>query len=164
MSNVVHRFRVLKTLPTTKEEINSIAESCYTLLKQRETEEIARFQSVVDFATTNSCLAARLATYFGDSIPNGVCNNCTFCITRKAVKFTQAQKRPVDLKKLHAIIKMCGDQDDPRFMARVAFGVSSPRISSLKLSRHHLFGSIGNCDFEDLLEQCTKILNIKNSQ
>ena len=162
-SNVVNRFRVLKTLPATKKEIDAIAESSFTILKQRETEEIARYHAVVAFATAGSCLAARLATYFGDSIPGGSCRNCTFCITSKAVKFAHAPKQPVDARKLAAVVKMCGFQDDPRLLARVAFGISSPKIRALKLSKLAVFGSIGNCDFEELLEECTKCLNLKKS-
>lgn len=163
-SNVVNRFRVLKTLPTTRKEIDAIAESCYTLLKQRETEEIARYKSVVAFATASSCLAARLATYFGDSIPGGICGNCAFCFTGRAVKFSHAPKQPIDTRKLATIVKMCGPQDDPRLLARVAFGISSPKIRALKLSKLSVFGSIGGCDFEELLEECTKCLSLKESQ
>ena len=163
-SNVMNRFRVLKTLPTTKKEIDAIAESCYTLLKQRETEEIARYESAVAYATASSCLTARLSAYFGDSIPGGVCGNCTFCFTGGAVKFAHAQKQPIDTKKLAAIVKMCGDQDDPRLLARVAFGISSPKIQALKLSKLSVFGSIGNCDFEELLKECMKCLGLEEFQ
>lgn len=52
-------------------------------------------------------------------------------------------------------------RDDARFLARLAFGISSPRISKLGLSFNPIFGSCPTADFSKLVarfeEECDKV-------
>lgn len=39
-------------------------------------------------------------------------------------------------------------RDDPRFLAKVGFGMSSPRVMIEKMGNHAVFGSMDVCSFE----------------
>ena len=38
-------------------------------------------------------------------------------------------------------------RDDARLLARVAFGITSPRVTAMKLSKNPVFGSMATSDF-----------------
>ena len=113
--------------------------------------------SVIALITSKSCLSRSLAAHFGDedSIPAtpGGCANCTFCITQTPVTFlvgnkNTLKKEKIDEKKIKAVLAATKVRDDARFLARVAFGITSPRVGTEKLGRSSVFGSCSGCDFE----------------
>jgi hypothetical protein len=151
-SGVVNRFSVLKAFHRSTEERNRIYSDCYEKFDTREKEDMGRVQDVVDFVTFNGCLARELARHFGDelSIPSQGCGNCEFCITKNALKYVRGGtiKVPIDQKKAAGVLAATQIRDDARFLARVAFGISSPRVTKEKLGKHKVFGSMKDCDFE----------------
>lgn len=46
-----------------------------------------------------------------------------------------------------AVLTACSARDDPRFLARIAFGIVSPRVMPMRLGRDPVFGSMNVCDF-----------------
>lgn len=115
---------------------------------------MARVRSVIDLLTTNGCLSRELARHFGDqdSIPETGCANCSFCLTQTPIKFIEGDKgrqtEPINEGKVKAILAATAVRDDARFLARIAFGISSPRVTSEKLGRHAVFASMEICDFQ----------------
>ena len=110
--------------------------------------------AVIDLITSKSCLARELARHFGDegSIHASGCGNCSFCTTKTPVIFIGGKKKlkkaPINEGKIRAILSATKVRDDARFLARVAFGISSPRVGIEKLGKHKVFGSMSECDFE----------------
>lgn len=151
-SGVVNRFSLLKPFPSSSEERDHIYTECHDRFDTREKEDMDRVQAVVSFITCNGCLSRELARHFGDesSISTGGCGNCEFCITRRPVKYVKGgvEKAKVDQKKIDAVFAATKIRDDARFLARVAFGISSPRVTKEKLAKHKVFGSMKDCDFE----------------
>jgi hypothetical protein len=39
-----------------------------------------------------------------------------------------------------AVLIACSARDDPRFLARIAFGIVSPRVMPMRLGRDPVFG------------------------
>ena len=80
------------------------------------------------------------------------CGHCNFCITGTRVEFpqetTENSRARIDEKKIKAILAATNVRDDARFLARVAFGISSPRVTKEKLGKHEVFGSMTDCNFE----------------
>lgn len=108
-------------------------------------------------------LAQTLANYFGDTegVPGGSCGLCTFCQTTEAVQFEAHANTSVDKNKLKEILDACPDRDDPRLLARMAFGITSPRLTYLKCSTSHpSFGCMDDVDFNVLVavfdDECKK--------
>ena len=120
-------------------------------------------QDVIKFVTSQACLSRELARHFGDedsvSVNSG-CGHCQFCLTKVPIKFTPAesdQKSSIDEGKIKAILSACKVRDDARFLARVAFGILSPRVTTEKLSKHDVFGSMNDCAFEVRMVPCFSV-------
>ena len=47
-------------------------------------------------------------------------------------------------------------RDDARFLARIVFGITSPRVKIERLGKHRVFGSCSGCDFE--VSFCLKVV------
>ena len=156
-SGVVNRFRVLRDFfpqggDDDEAAKNAIINSIYAQIEEREKSDMQRVQRVIDLVT-GSCLSRELARHFGDedTVPEKGCGHCNFCITHTRVEFLQAtdkRKGHIDEKRIKAILAATNVRDDARFLARVAFGISSPRVTREKLGKHEVFGSMDDCDFE----------------
>ena len=57
---------------------------------------------------------------------------------------------------IRGVLDACPDRDDPLFLARIAFGISSPRITMSKLSKNHVFGSLAGEDWSMLVKAFEK--------
>ena len=151
---MINRFRVLEEFPRGEEEKSRIIENIYAQIEAREQSDIDRMHAVIALITSKNCLARELARHFGDeaSLPPSGCGNCTFCSTKTAVIFLGAKKKlkkePINEGKIKAVLAATGVRDDARFLARVAFGMMSPRVGSERLGKSGVFGSMSGCDFE----------------
>lgn len=86
-----------------------------------------------------------------------MCGHCTFCTTGTGVEFSATPSIVADPKKIKEILNACEVRDDPRLLARFAFGISSPRLAVLKCSTQHLlFGSMVSVDFNALVQAFDK--------
>ncbi|GAA5992274.1 hypothetical protein JCM10908_000400 [Rhodotorula pacifica] len=155
VAGVRMRYRVLQPLPELDEEIEQLAQNLYQQLYDREEADVARLRSVANFVKGGSCYAHELARYFGDdaSVPNGKCGMCSFCNTGQPIPFEPKFDAPFSDKQVRFVLAVCGVRDDPRMLARLAFGVTSPRITALGLSKHDVFGCCDTADFNKLLER-----------
>ncbi|KAI0321730.1 ATP-dependent DNA helicase [Amylostereum chailletii] len=163
-SQVRARYAVLNPLPKSPEELGNVVELLYDGMLRREQEAIDKLRGVIRFATTDDCLAQSLASYFGDEdvVPDGMCGRCTFCKTGSGVTFDSAAEAKPDPSQIKAILSACTVRDDPRLLARMAFGITSPRLTAGKWSSMHpLFGSMVNVDFSALVAafdaECKKV-------
>ena len=153
-SGVVNRFRVLTDFPSGEAAKNHIIASIYAQIEAREKSDMQRVQRVIDLVTAPACLSRNLARHFADdaSVPAAGCNHCSFCQTHSRVEFAnpdaQERRGRVDDEKISAVLAATAVRDDARFLARVAFGISSPRVTKEKLGRLEGFGSMDDCDFE----------------
>ncbi|KAL8948898.1 MAG: hypothetical protein Q9222_004956 [Ikaeria aurantiellina] len=155
-SGVINRFKILTQFPSDEDAKNRMITSIYQQIEDRERSDMERVQQVIGFVTSRGCLTRELARHFHDqdSIPAKGCRTCTFCMTNNAIKYypTEAQQRKgqIDGEKIESVLSATKVRDDARFLARVAFGVSSPRVTAEKLAKHAVFGSMADCDFEEL--------------
>lgn len=85
-------------------------------------------------------------------MPGGLCGKCTFCKTGSGIEFDAAAESNPNPAQIKAILNACPERDDPRMLARMAFGIASPRLTVNKWSTSHpLFGSMVACDFNALV-------------
>ncbi|KAG1749921.1 ATP-dependent DNA helicase [Suillus paluster] len=158
-SQVRARYKIVNPLPKELEEIVNITDMMYKRMLDREEEAIVKLRQVIDFATDDACLAQSLASHFGDdgAIPTGLCGSCSFCQTGEGIPFESGAVAQPDPIKIKAILQACPERDDPHLLARMAFGVTSPRLTAGKWSTSHpLFGSMVEVDFNALVEAFDK--------
>lgn len=121
-------------------------------MKAREQDNIVRVKAIINLVTSGGCLCRKLANHFGDedSVPKDGCGHCHSCITGETVKFNEVTNRRgrAGEERIKSILSACKVRDDARFLAKIAFVIPSPRITTEKLGRHALFGSMNDCDFE----------------
>lgn len=91
-----------------------------------------------------------------------MCGKCSFCLSGSGVEFTPTAESTPDAARVQAILNACPERDDPRLLARMAFGITSPRLTYGKWSTSHpLFGSMDTVDFNALVEvfdkECKKV-------
>lgn len=156
-SGVVHRFRILQPLPSSAAAKKTLTAELYTHFLSTEASNMDHIQRVITFLTSPSCLTRALASHFGDdlapSLPSNGCGHCNFCTTGTALPYqpgntAQNRKGRINPAKFKAVLKATTARDDARYLARIAFGISSPRVTLEKLGRHVVFGSMAECDFE----------------
>lgn len=143
-SGVMNRYRILDELPVEASELDALTDDLYVDMQAREKDALGRMQQVADLVTGDQCFAFALAKHFGMGLPTGKdnCGHCTFCITKKAVILPHKAIPPVDFAGIKKVLEACEVRDDPRFLARVAFGIKSPRVTALKLGNSSVFGSL----------------------
>lgn len=150
VSGVEHKYKVLKSLPSSVKEIKTLTEQLYEDMKYREKQALERIQQVVDFITGNQCFALSIAKHFGTNLPDGKekCGHCTFCFSGQPLHLPVVEPKPIDKGKIKQILAATDVRDDPLFLARVAFGITSPRARSLKLQNGPVFGLMADYGFE----------------
>ena len=148
-SGVINVYKVLARLPQTSQEINNLVNAIYSLLQSRESQALARTDEVLALITSPACFSQSLAQHFGDSLPDGKkeCGHCTWCLEHKAVISEKSPPVPFNKAAFKAILKKVQDRDDARFLARIAFGIRSPRITKLKLGKDPIFESMADHEF-----------------
>ncbi|KAI0655184.1 ATP-dependent DNA helicase [Cubamyces menziesii] len=154
VSQIRARYLVMKPLPKGLKDINALATQIYHRMVAREEEAVEKIREVMKFATTDDCYAQSLAAYFGDDdvVPGGMCEQCTFCLTGSGVDFQPVAQAIPDPVRIRQILDACPERDDPRLLARMAFGIASPRLTAGKWSSSHpLFGSMVDTDFNALV-------------
>ena len=144
-AGVVNIYRVLGKWPPAPAEAQRLTEELYKDLKHREQQALDRMQEVIDMITGRACFAQELANHFGDQVAE--CGSCTWCTTHVAVEKVVRPKVPWDPKAFAKVLAACKDRDDARYLARIAFGIGSPRVTAAKLKSNPIFGSMENHDF-----------------
>ncbi|KAK9415245.1 putative P-loop containing nucleoside triphosphate hydrolase protein [Seiridium unicorne] len=143
-SGVLNRYRVLDKLPTQDSDLDALTDNLYIDMEAREQDALQRTQRVADLITGKKCFALALAEHFGMGLPDDRtnCGHCTFCLTKRPIVLPPKPTPPIDLEGIKQVLEACDVRDDPRFLARIAFGIRSPRVGQLRLGNHAVFGSL----------------------
>lgn len=149
-SGVTNVYRVLKGLPSTPDEIEYLVNGMYRIMEYREGQAIERAENILNLITSAGCYAKRLALHFGDDLPDekSECGHCSWCMTHKVVERQDSPPVPFNDVAFRAVLDTIKERDDPRFLARVAFGMSSPRVTAMKLGKHPIFMSMADHGWE----------------
>lgn len=153
---VLNRYRVMNPLPTSDEDIEALAADLFADMQSREQDALDRISQMVDLVTGEKCFALALAEHFGMGLPDGrnSCGHCTYCVTGKPAELPAKQTPEVDIEGIKKVLSVC-PHDDARLLARVAFGIKSPRISQLKLDKTAAFMSLADHEFS--VSSCSQL-------
>jgi superfamily II DNA helicase RecQ len=150
-------YRLERPLPSTPEEIDKIVKQLDETMEKTEQQNLARTKALINLITDNRCLSRSLADYFGESSDiSEECGHCTWCETHTQVVLPNEPPQPPDPAKIQQVLKAVSVRDDPRFLAKLAFGIKSPRMTALKVNKTPAFESMNVCDFLELLSVFTE--------
>jgi hypothetical protein len=151
---VQNTFRLEKPLPTAKGELEAMINQLDESMGARETQDLQRTKALINLLTDKKCFSFALASYFGET--SGAmaeeCGHCTWCETHEQVILPDEPPQRPDPMKIERILEKVTARDDPRFLAKIAFGINSPRITAEKIKSTGVFESMNVCDFLELLE------------
>jgi ATP-dependent DNA helicase RecQ len=148
MSRVLFPYRWLRA----PDDPVALARQLHRRLVDHERREIHRLQSVVELLESHTCLAARLAAYFGEELEED-CGSCTVCVDGPTIlpPATPAEiddeiwRRADALRSEHEVLSAS------RPFARFLVGLRSPALTRAKLHRHELFGVLDAVAFPVVL-------------
>lgn len=146
---VLNVYKITQPLPRTGPAIEKLVDMIYAVLEKREQEALDRTDQMLKLITDKACFSRALAQHFGDDLPGGKqeCGHCTWCMTYEAI----VQQAPPPVKfnfpAFKAVLLRIPDRDDARLLARIAFGITSPRVTVMKLSKDPIFGSMADHSF-----------------
>lgn len=149
-AGVMNVYKILSKMPKTAPEVEELVDSLYATFQKREQYAMNRTDEMLELITAESCFSKTLTQHFGDDLEEGKdeCGHCTWCMTHKAVVQQPPPPVPFNWTAWNALLEVVEDRDDPRLLAKIAFGISSPRISfGLKLSKNDVFGSMADHNF-----------------
>lgn len=150
-------YRLERPLPNTPAEINDIVQKLDKSMEKTEKQNLARTKALLDLITARRCFSNNMAAYFGDSERVAEnCGHCTWCETGVQVVLPNEPPQPPDPVKVKKVLDKVPVRDDPRFLAKLAFGIKSPRMSALKVFSSGVFESMNVCDFPELLRVFTE--------
>ncbi|KAK4214124.1 P-loop containing nucleoside triphosphate hydrolase protein [Rhypophila decipiens] len=148
---IEQRYFIVKQLPQTQEEIDEVIDKVYANQLAKEQDSLTRNQQVMDLITGARCFAVALADHFGMGLPDkkDSCGHCIFCVKGRPIQMPRKPDvGPVKAATIRGVLRATPIRDDPRFLTRVGFGMSSPRIIREKLSKKAVFRSLASYDFD----------------
>lgn len=157
-SGVQNIYRIEKPLPSTPHEINVIVAGLDKTMGAQERQNLDRTRALINLVTDKKCFSLALATYFGESVDDmpEECGHCTWCETHEQVQLPNEPPQPPDPVLVQQILEQVPARDDPRYLAKIAFGIKSPRMAQEVIYKKDVFESMNVCDFEELLKIFTK--------
>ncbi|KAH7234909.1 P-loop containing nucleoside triphosphate hydrolase protein [Fusarium redolens] len=164
VGGVEQKYKVMDKLPKTDTAIDDLTDKLYDDLKRREKQALDRLKDVIDLVTAPKCFGLSIAQHFGMDLPGNKkkCGHCTFCLKGAAVKLPPSSPKQVDRAAINKVLISTDIRDDARFLARIAFGIKSPRVGKLKLDRSPVFMSMADHDFDAILKEFKKACHEKD--
>jgi ATP-dependent DNA helicase RecQ len=158
-SGVRHRYRRL----ITPDNLDQLAASLHQRMMKREAGELGRLQQVHELTLMEECQHDKLANHFGERLetPCGCCSGCRS--ERYPVPAISNPPIPSELSEtLTPLLNERRDViDSPRTLSRFLCGITSPRLSRAKLGRHHLFGTLAEIPFAQVMAWAEAVLEPK---
>ena len=152
VSGLVHGYRKLGAF----ESVDSVADQYAQRMITREHDEIARIDSVFEYACATSCQAASLSEHFGQPLEEP-CGSCTYCTDDGSLEIETAKILQLDQATLDVVKKLKSSHADAlpssRSIARLLCGITSPALTRAKLSREKIFGTCSHIPFADVMKQ-----------
>ena len=148
-----HTFRLLHAPP----DLDALADALHQRLLDREARELERLGQVLELAGHDGCQVSRLGEHFGEPL-SAACGHCSWCLTgRKPARLLPrpaAEIAEVVLRDAAQLARKHPDPlHDPRALARLLCGLTSPRLSAARLGSEPLFGALSRVPFATVLKR-----------
>ena len=150
-----HRYERLTGHP----ERDALVADLASRFAKREAQEIERLAQVLALAERADCHTNALVAHFGE-VRAAPCGHCVPCRTGQVSPLPRPASAPplpgdLDVSAVHALASKHRDAlGEPRQRARWLVGLTSPALTRAKLTRHPMFGALGDRSFREVLEWC----------
>jgi len=139
------------------ETIDALAARMDGFFQEREARDIQRLNTICQWAENPACLQQTLVAYFGETLEQP-CGQCSHCQGHDH-QLPSRQSPAVDEAAVHTLSQeLTHELSHPRQLARFLCGISSPRLSRSRLTRHPAFGTEIETPFAQVLALCQRLL------
>ena len=150
VAGVRNRFSILRR----PDDLDQLSDVLFQNVLELERREIERIRQVIELGSHDGCQVAHLGAHFGEKLPR-LCGHCAWCLNgHQPAELLPAEPEIIDEELWKQLLDVWQDQDEPiddaRSVARFACGITSPRLTQTRLSRHPLFGSLAHVRFEEV--------------
>jgi ATP-dependent DNA helicase RecQ len=139
---------------------DALERSLVERFETRERNDVARTRQVLALIEESGCLVRRLLAHFGEELGRE-CGHCGPCLGERPARLTGRQRSiearvgAEEIEELRA--GHPGALGTPRQLARFLCGLSSPRLTRAKLTKHSLYGKLEVASFLDVLEMARRL-------
>lgn len=152
VAGVRQGYRIINPPVATDERIQRMT----ALFGERETRDIARLHKIRDWAGGSGCLQQPLMAWFGEPLTEA-CGHCSGCRGKARPLLPRKSRTPKP-----DIIEMLLQEGHPalahpRQLARFLCGISSPKASRARLTKHAQFGALADAPFAEVLAICENL-------
>jgi ATP-dependent DNA helicase RecQ len=151
VTGLVHGYRRLKRI----EDIQALTADYTKRTFQREASEIARIDQVFALASASSCQSCELSSHFGQEL-DAPCKTCSFCIGEgpfDVSRYDPALPNDVVEAAQELVQQYPSVLTNARVVARVLCGISSPSLTTAKLSGDPVFGKFMGRSFGRIIQE-----------
>lgn len=154
-SGVRHRFSVLQT----PNKLGALVKASWERFTAQERMEIERLEEMLRLVQSDECHWNALARYFGE-VRTTACGHCSFCELKKAITLKpRSVSNTVPVQTIRQTFQLDPEVfEHPRVLARFLCGISSPRLTQRKLTKHENFGLFSEFDFHKVLAHCESVV------
>jgi ATP-dependent DNA helicase RecQ len=150
-----------ETNPERKsEDISVLKRRLVERFETRERNDVGRVRQVLTLAEHSGCLVRHLLSYFGEELGRdcGHCGNCLGEARKASVLNKDVSPVTMDRANIAALAQKHPDAlGTPRQIARFLCGLTSPRLTQRKLSKHPLFGSLAELPFQTVMSAASSL-------
>ncbi len=149
------RFRYRKV--RDPDDVAALADELHARLIEHEGREIERLEQVVALVEQPDCQVSALGGHFGEALDRP-CGHCSSCLDAQPRRLSEREKPAIEKTIWDDVRKLRLEHEelfnDPRVVARLLSGVSSPALARARVTRHELFGALAHVPFRELVEVC----------
>ncbi len=147
---VRNRFSILRQ----PDNLDRLTDVLFQNALELERREVERISQVIKLGSHDGCQGAHLAAHFGEKLSR-LCGHCAWCLNgHQPVRLLPAEPGTIDEGLWEQLLGVWQDQEEPiddaRALARFACGITSPRLTQTRLSRHPLFGCLAHVRFGEV--------------
>jgi len=162
-SDVRHRFSRVGGDPVA---IEALVAELAARFARREASDVQRIAQVVALVHTPTCLTNALVAHFGEQ-REAACGHCSVCTGSGRSSGVAAPGAGPGAPELpaadrRALQELASEHpralEEPRQLARLLCGLTSPATTRARLTRHRLFGALAEHPFADVMRLAASLV------